>query len=141
MRKKHIEEIYQELSDRKQEILNELKKNHSEYFQNMNGDVADLADEAEEAIERDLIYHLSLNEKQELEEINLAIKKIEDGHYGSCVSCGADIPIERLKIKPSARYCTKCQEKYERDRRHSVPVEDAEESTETSEHSEEENEE
>lgn len=127
MRKKEIETIHAQLTDRKQEILNELVKNHSEYFQNLKGDVADLADEAEEAIERDLIYNISLNEKQELEDINIALKKIEEGHYGTCVSCQSEIPIERLKIKPNARYCTKCQEKHERDKRHVLPVEEAEE--------------
>ncbi|MDD5067771.1 MAG: TraR/DksA family transcriptional regulator [bacterium] len=102
-------------------------KNHSDFFQNLKGDVADLADEAEEVIERDLIYHLSLNEKQELEDINIALKKIEEGEYGTCVSCGSEIPIERLKVKPNARYCTKCQEKHERDKRHAVPSEETEE--------------
>ena len=41
--------------------------------------------------------------------INSALKKIEDGTYGSCEKCGKKIPIERLKIFPEAKFCLKCK--------------------------------
>lgn len=47
-----------------------------------------------------------------LQNINLAIKKIENGKegaYGICESCGEPIEDERLKIEPSARTHVHCK--------------------------------
>jgi RNA polymerase-binding transcription factor DksA len=42
----------------------------------------------------------------QLKDINDALKKIEDGLYGKCEVCGADIEEDRLTANPSARTCT-----------------------------------
>jgi DnaK suppressor protein len=52
-----------------------------------------------------------LNEKQT--QIEAAIQRLETGKFGICVHCGTDIEIERLNIKPYAKYCTKCKENKE----------------------------
>ena len=41
----------------------------------------------------------------ELEDIQLALRRIEDGSYGKCEECGKPIGDERLEAKPWARYC------------------------------------
>ena len=58
----------------------------------------------------------SISKKQikMLEEIDLSLEKIEDGTYGICESCDEPIPIERLKVKPFARYCIICREEIEK---------------------------
>ncbi len=40
--------------------------------------------------------------------IEIALKKIADNSYGKCEVCGADIPLERLKVLPEARTCAQC---------------------------------
>jgi len=47
---------------------------------------------------------------QELQEIEIALKKIEKGEYGICEMCGEQIKPLRLKVKPYARYCIVCRE-------------------------------
>jgi len=47
----------------------------------------------------------------ELEKVNIALKKIEEGTYGVCKNCKAKIIPERLKIYPEAEHCMKCHEK------------------------------
>ena len=49
-------------------------------------------------------------QKKELEEIELALKKIANGEYGICEMCEDDIGFQRLKVKPHARYCIDCRE-------------------------------
>jgi len=64
-----------------------------------------------------LLTHKSSLEKSEetnsriiaLFDIDRALKKIEDGAYGSCELCGKPIPRSRLKVLPSTRYHVKCQ--------------------------------
>lgn len=43
-----------------------------------------------------------------LAEIERALKKIEKSTYGICESCGDEIPVARLEILPSTRYCVEC---------------------------------
>ncbi|KAB8193047.1 TraR/DksA family transcriptional regulator [Nonomuraea phyllanthi] len=46
-------------------------------------------------------------------ELTKALERLADGTYGLCADCSAGIPFERLKVRPLARYCIKCQRRYE----------------------------
>lgn len=50
-----------------------------------------------------------------LHEIDAAIGRLESGGYGVCVSCGCDIPEERLLATPTVQTCIPCQERIERE--------------------------
>lgn len=41
----------------------------------------------------------------ELEDIQHALRRIEDGSYGTCEECGTRIGDDRLEAKPWARFC------------------------------------
>jgi DnaK suppressor protein len=43
-----------------------------------------------------------------------ALKRIEDGTYGKCNTCGKQIPVARLEAVPWAAYCVEDQEKLDR---------------------------
>ena len=45
---------------------------------------------------------------REIEKIRAALARIEDGSYGTCVRCGADISAERLDILPATPFCRSC---------------------------------
>ena len=49
-------------------------------------------------------------QKQELQEIDITLSKIESGDYGICEMCEDDIGFQRLKVKPHAIYCIDCRE-------------------------------
>jgi DnaK suppressor protein len=49
-----------------------------------------------------------------LVQIDLALKKMEEGTYGRCEACEEPISIPRLKAQPFAVRCTRCQEAWER---------------------------
>lgn len=44
----------------------------------------------------------------EIAQIESALNRIEDGTYGECVTCGAEIPAPRLEAVPHAAQCIKC---------------------------------
>jgi DnaK suppressor protein len=56
-----------------------------------------------------LINHL----KEKQTQIDEAIQRLKTGNFGICVHCGTDIEIERLRVKPYAKYCFKCKENKE----------------------------
>ncbi len=41
-------------------------------------------------------------------EVDAALLRLLDGSYGRCVSCGRDIPGERLRARPAATRCVAC---------------------------------
>ena len=41
----------------------------------------------------------------EIERIEAALKRIEDGEYGYCLSCGEEIPAKRLEFDPATPVC------------------------------------
>jgi DnaK suppressor protein len=38
-----------------------------------------------------------------------ALERLDDGTYGTCVSCGTTLPDERLDVRPEAARCVDCQ--------------------------------
>ena len=46
--------------------------------------------------------------RAEVGQIRLALKRIENGTYGTCSNCGADISRERLTARPIATRCIQC---------------------------------
>lgn len=44
-----------------------------------------------------------------IQDIDAALARIDAGTYGRCVSCGIDIPGERLEFRPFAAACVACQ--------------------------------
>ncbi len=49
----------------------------------------------------------------ELKQIAAALKRIDDGEYGECLSCGGEINPKRLEVDPSVSQCIACAEKEE----------------------------
>ena len=45
----------------------------------------------------------------DLEDINAALDRIDNGTYGICTNCNKPISIERLKAMPEATVCIKCE--------------------------------
>jgi RNA polymerase-binding transcription factor len=60
-----------------------------------------------------LLHRLDERGKEEVQEINIALEKMNSGSYGVCELCGKSIPFKRLKVLPATRLCRKCAKKYE----------------------------
>jgi len=121
MDKKLLLKLKEELEKEKSQIEEELKK-FAKKDEKLTGDwdtifprydggeagsaaLEKAADEVEE-YEAKLPVEYSLELK--LRDINLALKKIKTGKYGVCEKCEKEIPLERLKVVPEARFCLKC---------------------------------
>ena len=73
----------------------------------------ELNDEGDYAsVSNENMRDLAIGEQQELEllEIQVALGKIKDKVYGICEMCEENISMQRLKVKPHARYCIDCRE-------------------------------
>ena len=39
-----------------------------------------------------------------------ALQRMAERDFGRCGHCTADIPIERLRVRPDSRYCPRCEQ-------------------------------
>ena len=44
----------------------------------------------------------------EIHRIDAAVKRLDDGAWGYCVTCGEDIPKKRLELDPAIPVCVDC---------------------------------
>jgi len=73
----------------------------------------ELNDEGDYAsVSSDNMVENAIGTQQEIElmEIDLALAKIDNGTYNVCEMCEEPIGIQRLKVKPHAKYCIDCRE-------------------------------
>jgi len=76
-------------------------------------DTDDLGETASITLGREIDYTLGENSGQVLAAIDSALKRIDEGTYGTCVSCGDQIRYERLEATPWASLCIDCKRKAE----------------------------
>lgn len=69
----------------------------------LDGELDEIMDMAEIEIENSTDHTLLEKLEAEREEINAALNRIALGTYGICEKTGEPIPVERLKVNPSAR--------------------------------------
>jgi RNA polymerase-binding protein DksA len=70
-------------------------------------------DHVQEEAVNDEMMALDERSRQQVQEIQAALARIEDGTYGDCARCGTPINPKRLETLPTARYCVRCQEQLE----------------------------
>ena len=69
------------------------------------------ADQGTESYQREMASRFKTIETDTLRQIEDALKRVTNGTYGICVSCGEPVPKARLEVVPHARFCMKCLKK------------------------------
>ncbi len=119
MDKNKIEHFKNRLLKEKKNVMNILKtmKEHQPTGLSLKEYTGELsfydnhpADYGSELFITTMQTNLGDHQRYRIAEIDKALEKIEDGTYGSCQLCGANIPEERLKLMPEVSICIKCAE-------------------------------
>ena len=63
------------------------------------------ADSGQVAAEQGENKSLAAQLRTELDEVERALAKLDDGSYGKCETCGQPIAEPRLEAMPATRYC------------------------------------
>ncbi|MDR0761963.1 MAG: RNA polymerase-binding protein DksA [Campylobacteraceae bacterium] len=109
MKKNDIEFFKELLLSRKEQVLKNIDGTTQEIRDMDISDARDDADLASLNISSFIGQALSVQQSKELLEIEYALGKIDNGTYGICEMCEEEISIQRLKIKPHAKYCIICR--------------------------------
>lgn len=110
-----LEQIQADLEARRAELLEQLGQEEDE-LRAAPGENPDRSSLAQRYADRQL--NLALHEKasEQLEQVERALKKLEEGEYGKCENCGELIAAGRLEALPHAVYCVDCQGEMDRRR-------------------------
>lgn len=88
--------------------------------QDASGDLSNvpihMADVGTDNYERELMIELIQSGEESVRNIDVALEKIEEGHFGICEMCNKKIGRERLKAVPYAKLCIDCQREDEVDK-------------------------
>ncbi len=68
----------------------------------------DLLHPGQGAASQEIVEILSTAARQSLSDIDTALRQMSTGHYGSCLGCGTEIPLERLRAVPQTLLCLGC---------------------------------
>jgi DnaK suppressor protein len=72
-------------------------------------DPMDSGDMASHHRDRDLVNRICYRKQKLVREIQSAIKRIDEGEFGTCWLCSSSIALERLRARPTATLCIRCQ--------------------------------
>ena len=114
MKKTELKRFKTLLVEKRDEIVKKAKQTLEE---DMTLDANDLPDEMDLASSEYLqsfTFRLRGREKIFLDKIEKALRKIEDGTFGTSEECGEEISVKRLEARPETTLCIRCKEDQER---------------------------
>jgi len=96
-----------------EQISNVEKENLRTSQKDASGDLSSytihMADVATDNYDREFSLSRASGEQGIVYEIDEALKRIAEGNFGICLTCGCQIAKNRLKAVPYAKSCIKCQ--------------------------------
>ena len=121
MKKADLKKFEELLLKKRAELLDNidnLRKDSKDTIKEATGDISSysyhMADLGTDAQEREKKFHLASKSGRLVYHIDEAIRRIKDGTYGKCHSCGKAITKARLTAVPHARFCIACKEEEEK---------------------------
>lgn len=125
MNKKNLEYFKKIILKKREELFNELgyleDTSMSSTTKDRSGDLSSysfhMADQGTDTMEREMAFNFASREGRYLYHLNEALKRIEDGEYGTCRTCHGEISKMRLEAVPHATQCIKCKNSEEKKQR------------------------
>lgn len=111
--KRELRVIRESLVKKKDDLARSLRSELSELEAPDKHHLADLEEMASDTHDTDSLCEIMEVGANTLEQVDRALRKVDDGTYGICEACEADIPMARLEALPFASLCIPCKEKEE----------------------------
>jgi RNA polymerase-binding protein DksA len=118
MKKSELQKWKTRLLERRATIQRDLDgmeaaARRSEASGNLSSMPQHMADVSADNYEQDITFGLIEAEQGEVRTIDAALKRVEEGKFGTCEACDKTIKAARLNAIPQARLCIDCKRKEE----------------------------
>ena len=112
MKKKDIKYFKEFLTDRLEELLSQVDDTVSGMTA-VKENFPDPTDRATLEADRNFMLRIRDRESKLIKKIKKALKRIENDTFGICETCGDDISLKRMKVRPVTTQCIECKTKEE----------------------------
>ena len=116
MTKPQLQEFRKRLLEERSKFAGELKtiaRKSSKNPRDSSGDLSaytvHMADMSADTYEREMDVNIASSEQEVLYQIDEALKRLDEGAYGTCQQCNKPISLSRLKAVPYTDLCIQCQ--------------------------------
>lgn len=115
MRKAFLKKARETLEGMRAQLLRNVQHELHEGRDQQKDEGMDTYDLASDARDREINHILTDRDRDKAQAIDEALSRVDDGSYGVCEDCGADIAEGRLQALPFTRLCVTCQSDRERE--------------------------
>ena len=95
-----LDALRSSLEEERDQLRNQLNGHVIE-----NGDDENFADSGQVAAQQGETRALEMQLKDQLDEVERALAKMDSGTYGTCEVCGREIAEARIEAMPATRFC------------------------------------
>lgn len=120
--KEELEHYRKKLLDMRQKLVEKLEQMREDTLVNtregggeLSGMPIHLADLGTDNFQQEFMVGVLEEEMRQLNEIDAALRRIDEGTYGICEDCQKRIPKARLNAVPQALLCVDCKRLEERE--------------------------
>lgn len=113
MKKETLMNLQNVLKTQRKQILSNGKLLRID-FTTSDDERKDEVDLAVNDIQQGMSMRLGNRESLYFKKIEEALLRIKEGTYGLCLSCGHEIGLKRLEVRPTAELCIECKEQEEK---------------------------
>ncbi len=113
-----VRKLREELEDERARLLHIIEVHRKELEESLESEAASeripdpsTGEGGTLAFEYEMERQLDATSLSQVQRIEHALERMEDGTYGLCESCGAPIPIDRLRALPHSTLCVACASK------------------------------
>ncbi len=86
---------------------------HSESVDDLGVSSSGFSDAGAQAEARSEVLGSIETARTRVHQIDVALERMDDGTYGTCVDCGQEIPVARLEVRPLSVRCVECAAEHE----------------------------
>ena len=115
MRKAFLKKARETLQEMREQLLRNVQAELHEGREQSKDEGMDTYDLASDARDREISLILTDRDRDKMQAIDDALARIDDGSYGVCESCEADIAEGRLEALPFTRLCINWQAEREKE--------------------------
>jgi DnaK suppressor protein len=106
-------ELRQMLTDRRREIVGDVRSRLRDGRTDRSNDVSDSIDASDAHAQGDLDLALLQMRSETVTRVDEALARLDAGKYGVCFECGGPIAERRLRALPFAVRCQSCEQQRE----------------------------
>lgn len=107
--------VYRErLLERRAELRESIRRVEEQVRQSVPLEVEDYGDRAAQTYTKESLFQQMDSDRALLNQVEDALRRLEEERFGECVECGSQIESRRLQAVPWTSHCIACEQRSQR---------------------------